>query len=297
MLFIYKQIPNKVLRTTLKPFSRIIPSKYHFPVNGSYIICLEEGKKINFLCNPTSYLGRVLFWRGFKGFEYNLTRIFIQLVKTSGVFFDIGANIGYYSLLAKAYNKNIQVSGFEPMPASYKYFQKNTELNNFHDIRIEQLALSSQKGEAVFYAVYNPKFKEIEDHLAGDGSINPNVGKRSNQREIKVNTDTLDNYVKDNQINKIDLIKLDTEASEHLVLSGAQHILEHHKPLIMCEVLPDQIEDKLDAIFKKYNYLYFKAYPEGLKQIDSLHHSDEINDYLMVPENKTATISRFILEH
>lgn len=295
MLFIYKEGINKILRETLKPFASLIPVKYRFPVNGNFNIDLGNQQVINLTCNPTSYLSRLLFWGGEKGFEYKTVRIYKQLAKDASVIFDIGSNIGYYSLVGARMNPEVKIFAFEPMPAAYKYLNLNIENNHFKNIKAEKKALSNAKGKTKFYAVKSRKFSDLADHLNGDGTINSDNNLSSFGEEFEVFTETLDNYVKDNQIKRIDIIKIDTEASEHLVFEGGINVLKNLRPIIFCEVIPNKIESQIDAIFAPLNYTFYKAYPEGLVKFNSLSESyDECIDYLIVPTEKEPSISMFI---
>ena len=106
MALIHTQPINTIVRTLVKPFSKIISKKLYFAIDGTIDVKLTEGKRLAFTANPTSNLLRVLFWQGIEGFEYNEYKIFTELAKKSNCFFDIGANIGYYSIVAKLFNKN-----------------------------------------------------------------------------------------------------------------------------------------------------------------------------------------------
>lgn len=295
MLFIYKPGINLILRNLLKPFSKIIPSKYHFLINGKFKIKLEQGKEINIRCNPTSDIARLLFWGGVKAFEYNSVRIFLKLVIKSKVFIDIGANIGYYSLVAATLNNKIKIFAFEPSPAASLYLKRNIRENGFKNIVVEQVALSNFRGNSEFFVVKNPKFSEIENQLCGDSGFNIIDLKTPNYEIINVRTETLDDYVDDNISDRIDLMKIDTEASEHLVLTGGKKVLEYHRPIILCEVLPNRIEDELQTILSKYDYYYFKAHPEGLVRSNALIGSkDFIKNYFMIPVETIPDMERFI---
>ncbi len=295
MLFIYKEGTNKFLREILKPFASFIPVKYRFPVNGSFNIKIDPNKTINLTCNPTSYLSRLLFWGGEEGFEYKTVRIYKELVKNANVIFDIGSNIGYYSLVGGALNPKAKIYAFEPMPAAYKFLNINIENNKFSNIKAEKIALSNVKGKTKFYAVKSRKFMNLEDHLNGDGTINKDNNISNFGEEFEVNTETLDNYVSSNQINSIDIIKIDTEASEHLVFAGGINVLQNFRPIIFCEVIPNKIETQINEIFAPLNYSFFKAYPEGLVKFNSLTESyDECIDYLIVPNEKENLILDFM---
>lgn len=296
MLFIYQKSINNFLRTVLKPVGKFLPPKFQIPVNGQFTIRCDDGKLIKLATNPTSYLARELFWNGVKGYEYNTSKIFIELSKQSEVIFDIGANIGYYSLLACAYNANVQVYAFEPLPAALRYFKLNVELNGFKNIVVEKIALSDFEGTAKFFAIKNPKFADLEDHLAGDGGLSFKQSGIRAGAQFDVTVDTLDNYVAKNSIKRIDLVKLDTEANEHLVLAGGRNVLQKFRPIIQCEVLKHQIEIQLQKFFTENNYALFKAVNEGLLRVKNLVEDPDLKaDYYMVPMEKVEVVSRFLI--
>lgn len=295
MLAIYNPGFNKVIRTVLRPFASLIPAQYHIPIYGPYSIDLGKNRSIRFTCNPTSYLGRLLFWGGEKNFEYHVVRVFKELIAQEAGFLDIGTNIGYYSMVAKAINPSIKVVGFEPMPAAIKYFKLNQDLNGFDDIELIPNALSNEAGEFTFYSVYNPKYDKVEDHLAGDGSLNSGTMANKTSREIKVTAITLDSFLESRPDLNIGFVKLDTEASEHFVLRGASKLLSEHRPIIMCEVLKGQIESELEEIFTQADYTYYHALAKGLVEVDTLHRTDNHNDYFMVPKERISEISRFVV--
>ena len=225
MRFIYHPIINSTLRFFLSPFKKLIPKKYHFPVNGKVKVSLPEGKHFIFAGNQTSPHTTVMYWEGVKGFEYGTFIVFEHLIKQSKCFFDIGSNIGYYSLVGRAFNKKTIIHGFEPLPAANKYFKLNASLNNFNNIIISNTALSNENGEATFFSYKNPKFLYLEDHLRGDSSLIASSNVKDTKIEFKVKTQTLDSYVKENLNSeiKIDLLKIDTEGSENLVFAGAEN--------------------------------------------------------------------------
>lgn len=294
---IYQPTVNKVVRMFLKPLSGLLPGKWKFPVSGTFVVKGAGVPQFRMVTNPTNAVTKFLFWGDIEGFEYNAVRVFLGLLKDSKVFFDIGSNIGYYSLLASSVkNRQIDVYAFEPMPSIYDYLVRNAELNGFNNVKAFRLALSNEKGTAEFYSIKNEKFKDLPQ-LTGDGSLNSS---HSSSLKVKfdVETDTLDNFVASrNHGLKIDLIKLDTEANEHRVLAGAHLVLSEHRPVIQCEILKNQIEKELQQILDKYSYLYFLATNKGLVEVQSFsNNSTPFNDYYLVPSEKRNAVSKFILE-
>jgi FkbM family methyltransferase len=293
---LYKHPVNSFVRTLLKPLSPWLPTGVKFPVTGIFTVRGKGVKPFKMKTNPTSAVTKFLFWDDVEGFEYSSVRVFLDLAKSSKVFFDIGANIGYYSLLASSINNKIVVHAFEPMPSIYDFLLDNVRLNGFNNIIPRQLALSDQPGTATFYGIQNKKFPGMPQ-LTGDGSLNSSHSNSSNKVSFLVNIQTLDNYVSENlKGEKLDLIKLDTEAHEHFVLRGAHEVLSQHRPLIQCEILKNQIEKELEEIIAPYNYRYYRATPEGLQPVSSfLGNDSKYVDYYLVPSEKQALVEKFVI--
>ncbi len=297
MRLIYNPAINYFLRTVLSPFKKLIPKKYHFPVNGKVNVKLPEGKGFIFAGNQTSPHTTVMYWQGVKGFEYGTLPVFIHLIKQSNCFFDIGANIGYYSLVAAAFNKKAIIHAFEPLPSANKFLRKNVELNNFKNIIVSNAALSNSNGTAKFFSHKNPKYLYVEDHLMGDSSLVAQHEYGSTRFEFDVNTKTLDDYAIENLGPgvKIDLLKIDTEGSENLVFDQAKNVLKEHRPIIMCEIIRGGIEKEVDAQLSAYNYEFYLITEKGLKPQKNINAIDVKEDYFCVPAEKRKLIEQFII--
>jgi FkbM family methyltransferase len=297
MKWIYYPGVNLFLRTVLLPFRTLIPKKFLFPVNGSLTVDLPEGKKFIFSGNQTSPHTREMYWYGIKGFEYGTIHIFIDLVKRSKCFFDIGSNIGYYSLVARAYNPGMIIHAFEPLPAANKYLRKNASLNKFNDIVISNFALSNSNGKATFFSYKNPKFMYVEDHLRGDSSLVSSKYNKDARIEFEVNTTTLDDYVKEHldQGTKVDLLKIDTEGSENLVFEGAVKVLTDHRPVILCEIIKDGIEREINRQLAAHRYKFYLITEQGLIYKQNIIPDKIKEDYFCVPEEKEELIRKYIL--
>lgn len=259
---IYSDKVNFVLRYLNKALLPVLPKKIKIPPSGILNIRNSEGNILKIKTNQTNYLTYLIFWEGgHQKFEY--TDIFIKLVKKVNSFFDIGANIGYYSLIAASENSDIKIVGFEPAVGPLHYFKENVRLNNFSNIKIESIALSQQNGEIDFYEIRNKKYTYLKHNLAGES----NAGSKTQGRNFvinKVKTLTLDNYVKLNNVEHIELIKMDTEGTENLILENSRLVLEKMKPIIICETLFKTIEPELEEIFSSYGYEFYNHVEKGL---------------------------------
>lgn len=293
---IYLKGINSFLRTLLKPFSRQLPVRYKFPIHGTFTVRGKDIPPFRITSNPTSYFTKKVFWDNVEGFEYSSVKIFCALVKNSHVFFDIGSNIGYYSLLASAIRqKNIKVYAFEPMPSVFDYLEKNIQLNGFDNIRPQAIALSNEQGSSTFYSIRNEKFRHFPQ-LTGDGGLSNTQSGNRTQIRFDVTINTLDAFVKSHpEAGTIDLIKLDTEANEHFVLMGASEVLRTHRPIIQCEILKGHVESQVEEVLRDYNYLYYKATDKGLIPVTNfLNNTSHFVDYYLVPIEKQNLIQSFI---
>jgi len=291
---IYNPKINLVLRNINKLLFPLLPKPVKIAPSGT--ITIRHGKNIlKIKTNQTNYLTFLVFWNGYNHFEY--TDIFIRLIKNINSFYDIGANIGYYSLIAAMENPKISVVSFEPAVGPLFYFKKNILLNKYDNIKLESIALSHKSGEIEFYEIKNKKYTYLEHNLAGEG----NTGSKTTGRNFiinKVATLTLDDYVKMNHINTIDLIKMDTEGTENLILENSKFVLEKMKPIIICETLFQTIENELEEILKIYGYEFYNHTERGLKNVSSIKREIDngVRNCFFVHPSKYYLIAEFIEE-
>ena len=290
---IYHPVINKVLRGINKTMTPILPESIRIPPSGVLTIKNAEGKKLKIKTNQTNYLTKLLFWEGYQNFEY--TDIFLELIKKMDVFYDIGANIGYYSLLAEMENPAIKVTAFEPASGPLFYLKENIRLNNFKKISVEEIALSEKNGEIKFYEIKNGKYTYLEHNLAGES----NAGSKTTDRNfvpVQVTTQTFDAYVEQVKEEKIDLIKIDTEGTEHLILKQSHSVLKNFKPIIICETLFNTIESDLEAVFRKYGYDFYNHTEDGLVKVDGIIRKQDngIRNCFFVHPSKFDQIKEFV---
>lgn len=293
--FIYSAKINPVLINFLRLFTPLLPDSLKLPPSGIVRIKCNNGRILKIMTNQTSYLTKFIFWeRDFKKFEY--TDIFIRLVKKIGTFYDIGANIGFYSLIAAAENKDIKVVAFEPAAGPLFYFRENVRINKFDNIKIESIALSHKNGEIDFFEVKNEKYKYLKHNLSGESNAGSKTGEL-NLTLNRVKTSTLDNYVKNNNIKDIDLMKIDTEGTENLILEKSSFVLSEMQPIIICETLFNTIESELEEIMKSHGYEFYNHTEDGLKKVSSIQrkHDNRVRNCFFVPPERYDLIREFVV--
>lgn len=140
-------------------------------------------------------------WLG--SYEHNKQRLFYAAIKPKTVVWDIGANVGLYSLMAS--RKAMRVIAVEPVAENVKYLERHISLNGVRNIEVVVAAVARECGQASFSAGNN----RSTGHLAAG--------------PLKVDVVTLDSlFVK---FGAPDVIKMDVEGAEYVALQGAERCL------------------------------------------------------------------------
>lgn len=285
---------NKLIRIVLSTCHYFRITKLKIPPSGKITITLPDNKSFLIDTNQTSFLANVICWKGAFAFEYS--KIFYDLVKEMNVFVDIGANIGFYSLLAVKANNNIEVHAFEPAMGPFVYLEKNIDLNRVNNrIRKYKIALSDSIGIIDFYEYKNPKYKYLKYNLGGV-SCEVNNTMSNNMEKTQVEATTLNDFANNNLQSGIDLIKIDTEGTENKILENAKAILESIRPIIICETLFNKIEGDLDLLMKKNNYLFYNFVNDKLIKVETIVRKTDngVRDCFFVPKEKEELIIKYI---
>lgn len=287
---IYHPGINKVLRNLNKVLSPILPGYLQVPPSGTLTIELNDSS-FKFCTNQTNYTSQILFWKGIYAMEY--TVIFEQLIKKCDCFYDIGSHAGYYSLIAVSQNPTIKVVAFEPASGPFHYLQKNISINNFNSIHAYQMAIGEKDGHAEFLEATHHKYKYLKHNLLAISNLKEEKQGRTMKR-VDVRVLTLDKFVSDFNEPYPDILKLDTEGTEHTILQHAQNVLAN-KPIVICETLFNTIEDKLEKIMGNLGYLFFNHKNGKLQQVKSIirMHDDGVRDCFFVHPEKKHLIQEF----
>ena len=212
------------------------------------------------------------------------------------VFFDVGANKGEYVYVSEKYLSKDNIHAFEPNP---KLFFKLNHL--FKKSHINNLALSNSNGEAKLKVPY---LNHIEDDSLGTLKIESKEKNETNAELFKVKTLTLDRYCFNQNVHRIDCIKIDVEGFELKVLEGAMQTIKVHQPVLIIEIEKRHHQDKsvLDIINfiidnysskRPYKVYHFDFSAKKLKQaisepdqkIENHGTNKYINNFVFIPED------------
>jgi FkbM family methyltransferase len=185
--------------------------------------------------------------------------------------FDVGANIGQTALVFSSHFPKATIHSFEPVSATFQKLLSNTQGNP--RIKCHQLALSNVK-EQISISVFEDDQSSVLNSLKNNLQSNT-----PNTKLETINTDTLDHFAEENNIDSIDLLKIDTEGYEIPVLNGAVKSLQNHKvKMIYLEVgfskqntRNSYLTDVLELL-AQYDFSFFGLYEIHHYNLKSEHH-------------------------
>ena len=172
-------------------------------------------------------------------------------IPKNGVMLDVGANIGYWTTLFAASATEGRVYAFEPSPKTAILCEANSILNGFGTrVQLERYALAAQTGQQSFSIADDSGFSSFTA-----------TGRSTEQQTITVPTTTLDAYVKDHNISRIDFIKIDVEGGEYGVLQGGENIFARQLPrLILMELVDKNLQVYGASIEKILTWMHDHSY-------------------------------------
>jgi FkbM family methyltransferase len=175
-------------------------------------------------------------WLG--SYELSKQKRFAAVVAPGTVVYDIGANVGFYTLLAaELVSPAGRVIAFEPLPRNLRYLEQHVSQNNLSNVDIIPAAVAAQSGDAFFDDKHNTSM----GHLSGAGGL-------------VVKTVGLDDLVGSGRIPPPDTMKLDVEGAEEEVLAGATHLLSSKRPTIFLATHGDHLREACLQLLTQYGY-------------------------------------------
>ncbi|MBY9007039.1 MAG: FkbM family methyltransferase [Candidatus Lokiarchaeota archaeon] len=223
-------------------------------------------------------------------YEAGIINVIRNYLKPGDTFMDIGSNIGIISLAAsQIVGDNGHIYSFEPEPDTFFFFKKNISLNNIKNITAFKHGLGSIKETKNIY--YHEEY--------GNSTFIKLENNKNKPIEKKVFIDTLDNVIKDNNIKRIKMIKIDVEGWEFEVLKGAERLLKSkNAPIISIEYfeginaeggLPINFVNYISSInnYKIYKLKKSKEFISDLIEVknkEDLPHSNE-NLFCFLPHH------------
>lgn len=157
------------------------------------------------------------------------TSLVLSMLQKGDVFVDVGANIGYFSVLAASVVRDSgTVFAFEPDPANFRLLQENAVLNGQHNvISAVQAGLAADSGNGQLY-LSQDNLGDHQIYAAGDARCKLPITLHNGSQYLR------------GRVQRIDLLKVDTQGSEYQVMAGLLPLLQAlpHVPRIIIELTP-----------------------------------------------------------
>ncbi len=198
------------------------------------------------------------YWLG--TYEPSHQKFLSEKIKPSAVFYDVGAHVGFFSLMAsRLTGSNGVVIAFEPLTRNAQYLKKHIELNQIKNIRLIEKAVSDQLGEFGF-----------QPHESSS------MGRLDQTGYEKVQVTTIDELVFKEKLPPPHLIKIDVEGFQENVLLGALQTLKMYSPAIILEAQYDQTNPQnFSHILGNLGYQIFPLNTDSLEKAGDFFCSKE----------------------
>ena len=247
---------------------------FHFNIEGS-------NKKAKFIVDIEDKRSTPLESFNFDTYEYYDSKMLFTLSRECKTIFDIGANLGWYSIFLALIDDKKRILSFEPISETFNALKKNISINNVRSIKTYNLALSDEQKEMEMF--YSPS-------LTGASSFK-NLQEKETQTKI-IKTNTLDNFIEIAEVDSLDFIKCDVEGAELLVVEGGLKSIEKYKPILFLEMLrkwankfgyhPNEIIERL----KPLNYRCFKVKNTKLSEVIEISDSEEATNFFFLDNER-----------
>lgn len=219
-----------------------------------------------------------------ESFDSNLVTKILRSLRRDYIFYDIGANTGWYSMLAASVSSDCSVFCFEPVAEHIECLKESSQLNQFQSrVFINPIALSDSSGKMPIL-------------LAGSGSSLEADFLSTHEGSRMVDVRTLDSIAQEKNIPAPDFIKMDIEGHEYKALLGAQNIVSKSSPILFIEIAKtlagihrDFIHKDYEKIFEllsSWGYVPFIAKDGILKKFDTTQREDGVYMFLFLHKTR-----------
>jgi len=244
--------------------------------DGIEFVTREHGLK--FLCSTPDRGIAPIGMLNMGNYEKIEADMCLSLVKPGFTIFDIGANIGWFSLIVSKNIPDITVYSFEPITATFENLNRNLAINGNLPVTTYNFGFYSENTSLTFYYDSECSGKTSAANLA-----------EVEVTEVNCNLKKMDSFVKNEKIKKLDFVKCDVEGAEYFVYKGGLETLKKFKPIIFSEMLR-----KWSAKFD-YHPNDIITYLNNIGYLCFVIRGNKLEDFTVMDENTLET--NFIFLH
>jgi len=248
----------KVINSIFEKFfnkSILLWIKYYIEQDAYKKIKLKSGKDLIFF--SPNYLIDLLVRDFYKKEPETLEWIDNFKKEKKIIFWDIGSNIGLYSIYAAANINNIEVISFEPSTSNLRVLSRNISINHLENkIKIFQIPVGINTNN--FLEFNEEKFQEGECNNSIDRNINFEGKEIKSANNYKIFSTNIDQIIDDKILDIPDYIKIDVDGVEHLILKGGAKLFKNPKILEIQIEINENYIDQYNSVLKLMEEYFFK---------------------------------------
>lgn len=254
-------------------------------IEDGSVIMTSRDRGIRIACTPGDYRVAPIETLNFFDYEKEESQMMENLIADGDVFFDIGANIGWYSINIAASRRASTIYAFEPVPATYNHLKTNLNLNSFGNIKSFNFGFSEQAGQFTFY--YPPE--------GSSNASSVNLTGRSDVKFAQCQVYTLDEFTRSTGT-RVDFIKCDVEGAELLVFKGGLETIKRDKPAILSEILRkwsaqfNYSPNEIFSLFRSIGYRVFTTNNGYLEEFELMDDNTTQTNYFFLHSEKHREI-------
>lgn len=262
-------------------------------IDQNQLVCRFKDTGIKFICIKGDKRLAPIESINFGAYETKELEMSLNLVNPKDIILDVGANLGWYAMNIANRCQDCTIHAFEPILNTYNYLKDNISMNKYDNINVYHLGLSEKEGVLKFY---------FDDELSVNASLS-NVSENKNIKEIECPVTTIDLFVKQQKIDKVDFIKCDVEGAELLVFKGGYELIKKEKPIVFSEMLRKWSQkfnyhpNDIIAYFNDLGYDCFVLRENGLQKFENVDESTiDTNYFFLHKEKHQEQIRQFLIK-
>ncbi len=237
-----------------KKYIYMLAQKYLIPEQSNVIAKTKHGFYLNLNLQNPEHQYYYFYMSHDERYEINNLQ---NIIQSSDICWDIGANIGFYSFLFSSIAKDGEIIAFEPISKTCSDLKVAKKINKCENIKVKNYALGAECIEQnIFYS--------HSDLSIGTASfVNSDLFKNSELVHINIIDDIYP------ALKIPDFLKIDVEGFQEEVIKGASVFFQNNSPLIMIEIDWDTSQ-WLEEYFLSLNYQFYRFHKNHISEVDSI---------------------------
>lgn len=213
----------------------------------------------------------------------------------------IGASDARHSYVMSGLIKQGQVYAFEPSSYSYDHLALMVKLHRLKNVHTYHAAVSDKPGNVCLVTPQKSTGHAGRSFAFITGLENTGTTRKdieSNKTSLEeVEATSVDSFVTEKSLEKIDFIRCDTEGSEMLILKGAIDTLKKHKPNLLIEIHSDALKEVFNSSAKEVSgflfdlgYIMFREDSGNIKQVAEVDETEKWKDYFLIHPDRSSNL-------